>query len=59
MYCETYCKPPNANRKKDKSSYWADENNSIILYQIQAKCAIGITKAKVDTKLIKNSTKMC
>ena len=39
----------NTNHKKDKSSSQADEN-STILYSIQAKWAIGNTKAKVDTK---------
>ncbi len=36
----------------------ADEN-STILYLIWAKCTIGNTNVKVDTKPIKISTKMC
>jgi hypothetical protein len=58
MYCKTYFNLPNANPKTTKVG---TKPMKIVLFFTKFKPneAIGNTKAKVDTKLIKISTKMC
>jgi hypothetical protein len=58
MHCKTYCNLPTANCKTAKL---ADKLMKIVLFctRFELNEAVGNTKAKIDTKLRKFSTKMC
>jgi hypothetical protein len=58
IYCKTYCYLPNANHEATKVD---TKLMKIVLFCTKFKLneAIGNTKTRVNTKLIKISTKMC